>query len=490
MPRNPSSLTTRRGFLKTSAALTSALAFGRSLGNPVTAGQPRSVLMISLDDVRPWFGAYRSPHRVRTPHFDRLAAQGMLHTRAYCTSPACAPSRAAVFSGLGPWRTGLYENGQSGNPLMAERLSLPRCFGAAGWQTGCFGKVGHGWDATEFSHHVPLIHSPPGKAEPSMFGGPIANASVDDMGDAQVVAEATEWLDHASKDRPVFLAVGMIKAHHPWDLPAPDWAALDPTRVPPSAAPANDLSDVPPIGRSMAELGNGLEKFASHAEISAQGTSAANIAAYLGCIEFLDTQIGRLLAAWSASPHGRNGIVVVWSDHGWHHGEKEHWSKFTLWEEATHVPLLFAGAGIPSGHCDAITSNLDIYPTLTTLAGITPPADLDGQALLSTWADPTRAAATERVALTYHGPRHVAVRSDRWRYIRYSDGTEELYDHLQDPAEWTNLASDPAWTDVRTELAAAIPPTPAAPVPFGRGRQSIFGADGMVQPQVRSGPTT
>ncbi len=178
---------------------------------------------------------------------------------------------------------------------------------------------------------------------------------------------------------------------------------------------------------------------------------------YLASITYCDAQIGRILDALDKSPHAENTIIVLWTDHGWHLGEKRHWRKFALWEEATRVPMIFVVPGLTKANvrCERTVSLLDIYPTLADLCGLPVGEHLEGKSLKPLLADPT--AEWGRPVVTTHGYKNHAVRSERWRYIRYRDGTEELYDHEKDPMEWTNLAGDEQYAEVKKELAAWLP---------------------------------
>lgn len=180
------------------------------------------------------------------------------------------------------------------------------------------------------------------------------------------------------------------------------------------------------------------------------------VQAYLAAISFADAQVGRLLDALDKSPYFRNTIVVLWSDNGMHLGEKEHWESFTLWEESTRVPLIFVDPGVtrPDSRCSRPVSLLDIYPTLTELCGHKRKAQLEGESLVPLFYNPQ--ASRNRPAVTTRGLDH-AVRTERWRYIKYHDGTEELYDHQNDPGEFTNLAGQPEYNDIKLKLSTWVP---------------------------------
>jgi arylsulfatase A-like enzyme len=186
------------------------------------------------------------------------------------------------------------------------------------------------------------------------------------------------------------------------------------------------------------------------------------VQAYLASVSFADAMVGRLLDALDASGRADRTIIVLWGDHGFHLGEKRRWRKSTLWEESTHVPLIIVAPGItaPGSRSVHAVSLMDIYPTLVELAGLDLPAHVEGRSLVPLLEDPSREWSFP-VVTTYGYDNH-AVRTDRYRYIRYADGSEELYDHASDPNEWTNLASDPAHDGLKAELRRALPSKNAA----------------------------
>ena len=220
----------------------------------------------------------------------------------------------------------------------------------------------------------------------------------------------------------------------------------------------DDLDDVPPIGR---EMSGGRD----HRNVMKYDQWRKAVQGYLASISFTDECVGRVLDALNRSDYAENTIIVFWADHGWHLGEKLHWRKFALWEEATHNPLVFVVPGVtqPNQRCTRPVSLMDIYPTLVDLCGLTPQEQLEGQSLRPLLENPQRAWA--RPALTTHGKDNHSIRSERWRYIRYSDGTEELYDHQKDKLEWKNIASDPQYNKVKEQLAQWLPKVNVQEIP-------------------------
>jgi arylsulfatase A-like enzyme len=199
------------------------------------------------------------------------------------------------------------------------------------------------------------------------------------------------------------------------------------------------------------------------------------VRSYLACTSFVDSQIGRLLQALEESGHDKDTIVVVWSDHGWHLGEKGISGKNTLWDRSTRVPLIFAGPGVkPAQRCAQPAELLDIYPTLVELAGLTQRDDLEGLSLVPQLRD--AASRRERPAITSHNQGNHGIRSERWRYIRYADGSEELYDMTADPHEWHNLAAKPGHEQILAEHRKWLPKPDLPPAPRSADRILTYDA--------------
>ena len=198
------------------------------------------------------------------------------------------------------------------------------------------------------------------------------------------------------------------------------------------------------------------------------------VRAYLACTSFMDAQVGRVLAALERSGRAQDTIVVLWSDHGWHLGEKLITGKNSLWERSTRVPLIFAGPGIaPEARCAAPVELLDIFPTLLELTSQPTRPDLEGHSLVPQLRDAK--APREWPAITTANQGNHAIRTDRWRYIRYADGTEELYDEMGDPNEWINLVNEEATVGIREELGRWLP---KVDLPMARGSASrVLGYD-------------
>jgi arylsulfatase A-like enzyme len=241
----------------------------------------------------------------------------------------------------------------------------------------------------------------------------------------------------------------LFRPHLPWYVPQKyfDLYSLDEIVLP--QVRDDDLDDIPAEGLKLAKA-----RRSDFEAIKKADKWKHSVRAYLASITYADDQLGRVLDALDKSPHAKNTIVVLWSDHGWHLGEKQHWHKTTLWEEATRVPLIISAPGHQPGVCDRPVSLLDLYPTLNELTGLEALKSHDGVTLTPLLRNSK--AEWNRTAVIEFKRGNAAVRSDRYRYIRYRDGGEELYDHQTDPHEWNNLAASLEHAAVRKELAGWI----------------------------------
>lgn len=435
------------------------------------ADTPRkpNVLFIAVDDLNHWVGHLGRHPQAKTPNIDRLAKRGVTFTRAYCAAPVCNPSRAALMSGLRPGSSGVYDNGQDWKPVIARELTLTTQFLRAGYDVFGAGKIYHAnahrpGEWTDYFVGARGRQTAHPSAKDDGVGGIKFKPLTDDstLPDESIVDYGIKHL-LARRDQPFFLAVGLHKPHMPWDVPKKyfDQFPLDSIELPPTTA--DDLGDVPPAGVRMARPQG------DHAAMLKSGRWKEAVQAYPATIAYCDAQVGRLLDAYDRSPDRANTIIVLWGDHGWHLGEKEHWRKFALWEEATRMPYVWVvpGATPAGGVCQRPVDLMSLYPTLCDLCGIPIPKHVEGVSIKALLRDPK--AAWDRPAITtYHRNNH-AIRSERWRYIRYADGGAELYDHDADPYEWKNLAGDGRHADTVKSLAKWLPTANRPELPRKKG---------------------
>lgn len=373
-------------------------------------------------------------------------------------------------SGLRPSTSGCYDNSQDWRPHVSTDKLLNTQFLNAGYQVFGAGKIYHGsygntqqW--TEFftkggGKNMDRHPSAKNDGVGGIKFSPLANAD-EDMPDYQCVSFGIEQLQK-KHDKPFFLAIGLVKPHMPFSVPKKwfDMFPLESITLPPHME--NDLDDVPPAGVRMAKPDG------DHAAILKSGRWKEAVQAYLATIAFADAQIGRLLDALDKSAYADNTIVCLWSDHGWSLGEKEHWRKFALWEEPTRTVFIWKVPGLAhSGvQCSRPVDHMSIYPTLCALTGVPKPDHVEGLDISPLLKDPT-AEWTAPALTTYHKDNH-SFRSEDWRYIRYADGSEELYNHTSDPNEWKNLASDKKYDDIKARFTPHIPQINAKELPTAR----------------------
>lgn len=443
------------------------------LTNATHADTPKkmNVLFIAVDDLNHWVGHLGRNKQTRTPNIDRLAKMGVTFTRAYCAAPVCNPSRAALMSGLRPGSTGVYDNGQDWKPVIPKDQTLTTQFLNAGYNVYGAGKIYHnnahrpgewtdyfvGKGRKETAHSSAKNDGVGGiKFKPLTDDSQLPDESTIDYGIKQLLA---------THDRPFFVAVGLHKPHMPWNVPKKyyDLFPLDTIELPPTTT--DDLQDVPPAGIRMAKPDR------DHAEMLKSGRWKEAVQAYLAAIAYCDAQIGRLLDAYDKSPHRESTLIVFWGDHGWHLGEKEHWRKFALWEEATRMPYIWVVPEItkPGGVCERTVDLMSIYPTLCDLCGLSTPKHVEGATISPLLRNP-KAAWDQPAITTFHKDNH-AIRTERWRYIRYADGGEELYDHDADPYEWKNLAADPSFAEMKKDLRKLRPAVNKPELPRQKAKQ-------------------
>jgi iduronate 2-sulfatase len=423
-----------------------------------------NVLFLISDDLNNYLGCYGDP-RARTPNLDRLAARGVRFDRAYCTFPLCGPSRNSLLTGLYPNSSGIHGNEQIFRQTIPAHWSLSQAFRLEGWFAARIGKLYH--------YNVPRSigsngHDDPGSWElelnpagvdrleeepriftltPGQFGGTLswyASPKSDRHHTDALLATDAEWvLERCAKQRarPFFLAVGFFRPHTPYVAPRSpyfDWY------------PESEMPVHPPVDQNPPEVPRpALGSHKQEQEGLTDDLRRQAVQAYYASISFMDAQVGRVVDALDRLGLAANTIIVFTSDHGYHLGEHGLWQKMSLFEESARVPLLMIAPGVSRAGSVVKTpvSQLDLYPTLTELAGVKAPANLQGQSLVPLLRDPettgrgwaltqvTRGGGTNR----FFG---YSLRTDRWRYTEWDEGRRgsELYDHDHDPRELKNLA--------------------------------------------------
>lgn len=506
---------TRRKFIQSSALLGCATAAKASFaGMPVGSKKQPNVLFLSVDDLNDWIGALGAHPQVKTPNIDRLFKTSTAFLNAHCSAPVCGPSRTALLTGMEPTKTGLYSNKELRlkpfEPIAEEILGsiplLPEHFKNNGYYTMAAGKVSHHGTA-DFRHkeqwheeikpyeigprdahllangygygslgtgdhkYYPfpvgggqIVQSEeygPGTPGISLCGGAL---NKDDIPNGGVMPDEyfADWTVQQLKrsfDTPFFLACGFVRPHVPYTAPKEyfDLFPLEDVIVPDTID--REMSDIPLYGKAMAL---GVIPGGDGGAVNKLGIRKQIVQAYLACIAFVDAQVGKVLDALEQSPYADNTLVVFWGDHGQNFGEHANYRKMTLWNESTRVPLMIRQPGQKEGQvCNETVSLIDLYPTLTDLCYLPKVESNQGISLRPLLDNPN---FERRIpAITTQGYKCHSIRTKEYTYIRYRDGSEELYDRIADPDEHYNLASKEKYQQVKQELAKWLPVNTALP---------------------------
>ncbi|MGY8770822.1 MAG: sulfatase-like hydrolase/transferase [Pirellulales bacterium] len=440
--------------------------------------QKPNILFISVDDLNDWIGCLGGHPQAKTPNIDRLAKSGVLFSNAHCAAPACNPSRTAIMTGISPHKSGLYENGQKMREVLPKAELMSKHFSNHGYWSAGSGKIlhyfidAHSWDEyypkKETENPFPFTLYPENRSVNLPRGGPWQYVETDwaalDATDEEYGGDwlVSKWIGEQlikKHEKPFYLACGIYRPHEPWFVPEKyyDQFPLEDIQLPPGYK-EDDLDDLPPAGKR-----RGPNRYFPH--ILENNQWKQGIQGYLSSIAFADAMIGRVLDALDKGPNRDNTIVVLWSDHGWHLGEKQHWQKFTGWRVCTRVPLIIrAPKGTPgltqgtkAGEiCTKPVNLLSLFPTLTELAGISKKESNDAASLIPLLKNAN--AYWVKPSITYLGePGSYGLSTEDWRYIHYANGDEELYDSKADRYEWNNLAENPKYVEKLKELRSLAP---------------------------------
>lgn len=439
-----------------------------------------NVLFISLDDMNDWIEPLSGNSQSVTPSLEQFAETGVNFTKNYTASPGCNPSRSAMLTGLEPHSSGMYSNYQDWRevPALQSVQTIGQHFKANGYYTAGAGKIFHydqvdseGWDDYYPSINKPMpddnfpaerpASMPPFKYSYTMFDWGPLEIEDEETGDFETVDYISKQLQK-KHDKPFFLAAGIYRPHLPWYVPQKyfDMFPLDQIALP--NVLDDDQSDLGPVAKEIIVRGGNYHQRVVEAK---QWKKA--VQGYLASIAFADAMVGRLLDSLAESEYADNTIVVIWSDHGWQLGEKQHWRKFALWENVIRTVMMMRVPKnvekLPQGSAKGmattnLTSLMDIYPTLVDLCNLPKRDDFDGVSLVAMLADPQK--PVPRPIITSYDYGSYSIRFENWHYIRYIDESEELYDLDSDPEEWNNLADDERFSDIRKQLAKYFPAAP------------------------------
>lgn len=432
-----------------------------------------NVLYIIMDDMNDWARYLGGNNQARTPNLDRLASRGVCFTNAYTAVPLSNPSRTAMLTGMHPSVTGIYNNNNpiAGSTVANNSLMMPQLFRNNGYYTLIAGKIFHTKPSADVMKNMwdDMTHIDGGY-------GPFPKKSPE-AGDQQKrwqnlepwegpdtdfpdVVNSQKVIDFLGKkhDKPFFVAMGFYRPHTPWTAPKRYFDLYDLDKIKRPQTIPDDLADVPAyaidyfIGERQREMQRSLSSTGNNWEKS--------VRAYLACVSFADDRIGMILDALDKSPYADNTIIVLVGDNGFHHGEKERWGKSALWREACHVPLIFVTPegkqGLKKYKCESTVSSIDIYPTLVEACNLPEVGNqLAGNSLMPLLA--SKGLKWDKPSVTTFLPGNFAIHVNEWNFIRYADGSTELYNIADDEDEFVNLALKPEFRTVADSLSSFVP---------------------------------
>ena len=435
-----------------------------------------NILFISVDDLNDWSGFLKNFPNVKTPNIDKLAARGMAFTNAHCQAPICAPSRASLFTGLYPHTTGLYyqftdKDLKVKNEAIENTQFLPDYLEDNGYKTLAVGKVFHSGDENgvfeEYGGVFPEMKFGPyfknrerknynPKWFPNKRGGTVTDWAPMDLPDStmtdyKIANWAVNQLDK-KHDKPFFMAVGFVRPHVPWYVPKKWFDMFNDVDIKVPDYNPNDFDDIPEISKRLHEI----SAMPDTDWLIKENKWKDMVKSYLACMAFVDAQVGKVLDKLETSKYKDNTVIVLWSDHGYHLGEKDRTAKHSLWERATHIPLVFAGKGItPGTRTNNPVGLIDLYPTLLDVAGLAPNKENEGNSLLPLIKDVN--VKWNHAALTSYGYKNTSLYKGDYHFIQYRDNSGELYNLKEDPNEWKNLFLDPKYSDLIADFRTQLP---------------------------------
>ena len=459
-----------------------------SIGQENLSEKP-NILFIAIDDLNDWTGFMGGHPQAKTPNIDRLAKKGIAFTKAYSSAPLCNPARISLLTGILPSNSGVYGNAELNfRDRIPGVTTIMEYLKRFDYKTIGGGKIFHGFNTIgdsiswDYYHKITRASRIKGKKVsnegnkfdgrdsnlpfPSLFRWGPLDIEDKEMPDVKLVNWAISMLNK-KHSKPFFLAVGLTKPHMPWYVPRKYFEKFPLNEIILPETIQNDIDDLPPFGKKLAKeiyIPSSGENYnisgdVEHTRVLNSNQWKKGVQGYLATINFADKYVGRLLDALDKSNYFENTIVILWGDHGWHLGEKEHWRKHALWEDSTRTPLImYYPNKIQNGSTiSQPISFIDLYPTIVEMCGLPKKENIDGVSFLPLLKNPNQ--EWNKPVLITLGKGNHAIRTKRWRYIQYFDGTNELYDHNLDPNEWNNISGLEENKNIILELRKSIPKT-------------------------------
>jgi iduronate 2-sulfatase len=432
------------------------------------AAQKLNVLLIISDDLRDTVGCYGNA-AVKTPNLDRLAARGVRFDRAYAQYPVCNPSRTSFLTGLRCEQTGVVNNNTFFRTALPNVVTLPQFLRRQGWYAAGYGKVFHlrgqtpevqaqsqdlpkSWDEAAAFKPTPAGRVIEGR---NLTGGKLewcrwgmSAGGDDDQPDGQTAAHAIGTIEKfTGQGKPWMVAAGFHRPHDPFISPKKYFDLYPPGSLQLYHDPTN-ITALKPFSIQGTGFAQAFNAFTDTERMEF-------LRAYYAGVSFMDAQVGRLLDTLDRLKLWDRTLVIFCGDNGYHHNERNWWNKNTLFERSCRVPLIVAAPGAKSGQvCRSLVELVDLYPTVADYCVLVAPHPLAGQSLRALLANPSRKGRDAAFTLVARGGVQYgqAVRTERWRYIRWTDGASELYDEANDPDETHDVSGDPSHAALIQEM--------------------------------------
>ncbi len=453
-------------FLRAALAALLFCANAVSQTNRPEASRRPNVLFVVADDLRANFGDTIA----QTPNLNRLAQRGVRFNRAYVQYPVCNPSRASFLTGLRPETTGILGNNTFFRAKHPDLVTLPQLFRQNGYFTASLGKIFHrgltmedaraDWADEKSFDHIRIYKTTPSgmKGEGRRLAGDeapwchwlAADGTDEDQPDGMIAAEAVRLI-HEKRGQSWFIGAGFHKPHDPFIAPKKYFDLYPLEKIPLASDPTDRSTEVE------LAIPNAYGRFAGFTDRERREFKRA----YLAGVSFTDAQVGKLLDALEQTKQLDNTVIVFIGDHGYHLGERGWWNKNTLFELSARAPLIIAAPGAKKGAtANGLTEFVDLYPTLSDLAGLGAPHRLEGVSLKPLLQNPKAKGKDAAFTIVLRGGDKTGrtVRTDRWRYTEWDGGKSgaELYDHRKDPGEYRNLANDSKYANDVARLKALL----------------------------------
>jgi iduronate 2-sulfatase len=445
-----------------------ATAFALLAATAMAAGSKTNVLLIVADDLRDTLGCYGNT-LAKTPNMDRLAGRGVRFDRAYAQYPVCNASRTSFMTGLRCEQTGVTNNNTFFRSKLPDILTMPQVLRQRGWKANSYGKiyhvnpsndrmmdVGKSWDEAEMFHATPAgfvlegRNLTDGKLPWCSWGA--TSGTDDDQPDGQTALHAIAAIErHTGSGQAWFVGAGFHRPHDPFVAPKKYFDLYPVGSLPLYHDPA-DMTRALPLAMPGGKFAEAFDAFTDEERAEFQR-------GYYAGVSFTDAQVGRLMDTLDRLKLWESTVVILAGDNGYHHNERGWWNKNTLFERSCRVPLIVCAPGAQAGQvCHSLVELVDLYPTVIDYCGVSASHELAGQSLRPLLVDPTSPgkAAAFTLVVRDKGRYGQSIRTDRWRYTRWSDGTSELYDELNDPQETHDLSGNPRHADEIASLGKLL----------------------------------